>query len=45
MEGLTRGQLAKRAQINPETVRFYPYCAENSVLQGGDAERGERSSP
>jgi hypothetical protein len=24
---------------------LYPYCAENSVLQGGDAERGERSSP
>jgi hypothetical protein len=24
---------------------IYPYCAENSVLQGGDAERGERSSP
>jgi DNA-binding transcriptional MerR regulator len=23
MEGLTRGQLAQRAQINPETVRFY----------------------
>ena len=23
MEGLTRGQLAKRAQINLETVRFY----------------------
>jgi putative ABC transport system permease protein len=26
-------------------VPVYPYCAENSVLQGGDAERGERSSP
>ncbi len=23
MEGLTRGQLAKRAQVNLETVRFY----------------------
>jgi DNA-binding transcriptional MerR regulator len=23
MEGLTRGQLAQRAQVNPETVRFY----------------------
>ncbi len=23
MEGLTRGQLAQRAQINPETVRYY----------------------
>ena len=23
MEGLTRGQLAQRARINPETVRFY----------------------
>ena len=23
MEGLTRGQLAQRAQINLETVRFY----------------------
>lgn len=23
MEGLTRGELAKRAQIHPETVRFY----------------------
>jgi hypothetical protein len=23
MEGLTRGQIARRAQINLETVRFY----------------------
>jgi hypothetical protein len=28
-----------------DTRNIYPYCAENSVLQGGDAERGERSSP
>jgi alpha-beta hydrolase superfamily lysophospholipase len=31
-----------------EVVRRRPdlfYCAENSVLQGGDAERGERSWP
>ena len=32
--------------LGPSRIsRIYPYCAENSVLQGGDAERGERSSP
>ena len=25
--------------------RFYPSCAENPAVQGGDVERGERSSP
>ena len=24
---------------------FYPSCAENPAVQGGDVERGERSSP
>ncbi|HWZ50357.1 MAG TPA: hypothetical protein VNW54_02725, partial [Granulicella sp.] len=24
---------------------FYPNCAENPVLQGGDVERGQRSCP
>jgi hypothetical protein len=26
-------------------VDFYRNCAENPVVQGGDVERGERSSP
>ena len=25
--------------------RIYPSCAENPAVQGGDVERGERSSP
>jgi hypothetical protein len=37
------GSSAETARLEP--IPIYPYCAENSVLQGGDAERGERSSP
>ena len=30
---------------DPTQIEIYPSCAENSAVQGGDVERGERSSP
>ena len=30
---------------DPAQIDTYPSCAENPAVQGGDVERGERSSP
>ena len=36
----------KRCLGGPKPSKgFYPSCAENPAVQGGDVERGERSSP
>ena len=37
----------RRAQGSPSGGKrgFYPSCAENPAVQGGDVERGERSWP
>jgi hypothetical protein len=44
-DNLSRYMRYVKRKITPRNRPVYPYCAENSVLQGGDAERGERSSP
>jgi hypothetical protein len=33
------------ARLRQTRRSFYPSCAENPAVQGGDVERGERSSP
>jgi len=38
-------EIGVRMALGAHRDSIYPYRAENSYLQGGDAERGERSSP
>ena len=44
-QGIKRLATGKQAFPTDSQVRFYPSCAENPAVQGGDVERGERSWP
>jgi hypothetical protein len=39
------GEWRSHVQNARRALRRYPSCAENPAVQGGDVERGERSSP
>lgn len=38
-------RLHRKMEANNATIIDYPNCAKSLALQGGDGERGERSSP